>query len=95
MYDFSNFLIIQVKFHEAAKYSYLFLHNKMELLQPGSLIESKKSPLKSYVSNKIFPSNIKKFLKWDRRFHLNVGLKSCLLEPAHQARPAYLIWTAP
>ena len=44
MYNFSNFLIIQVKFHEAAKYSYLFLHNKMELLQPGSLIESKKKP---------------------------------------------------
>ena len=63
MYNFSNFLIIQVKFHEAAKYSYLSLHNKMELLQPGSLIESKKSPLKSYVSNKTFPSNTKKFLK--------------------------------
>ena len=44
MYNFSNFLIIQVKFHEGAKYSYLFLHNKMELLQPGSLIESKKKP---------------------------------------------------
>ena len=36
------------------------------------------------------------FLQWDRKFHVNAGLKSPhLAEPAHVAGPAHLIWTAP
>ena len=43
-----------------------------------------------------FSNNKTNILKWDRKFHMNVGKKSLHIdEPAYFTGPAHLVWTVP